>query len=177
MAIQMMMKIDGVEGEASSFKHKGWADVISWSWGMTSNRKLSEAIDGDKTSLNELSIVKAIASDSSGIRLLYAQGKTIPCVKLTMFPAVAKREVPKDYVDIKLEDVLIKSIVTGGGVDDAFFKEHITLLFDKIKFEYNNSEAKKNEDGTKVSTVDFEWNVSDNAEWKQTSPTVLQEVI
>ena len=70
MPIQMMMKIDGVEGEARSFKHKGWADVLSWSWGMTSNRKLSEAIDGDSTSLNELSIVKAIASDSSGIRLL-----------------------------------------------------------------------------------------------------------
>ena len=51
MALQMYMKMDGVLGDSKSYKHKGWADVLSWNWGMTSNRKLANDIDGDKTSL------------------------------------------------------------------------------------------------------------------------------
>lgn len=176
MPIQIMMKIDGVVGESKSFKHQGWADVLSWNWGMTSNRKLSQTIDGDKTSLNEISIVKAIGSDSSDVRRLYAEGALIPSVNLSMFPAVAKREVPMDYVDIKLEGVLIKSIVTGGGVDDLFFKEHITLLFDKVRFEYKTIDSK-----SKVSAEDaaddFVWNVSDNRKWNQATPEVVQELV
>ena len=70
MPLQMMMKIDGVSGDSKSFKHKGWAEILSWSWGLSSNRKSAQGVDGDKTTLNELSIVKAIGNDSSGIRLL-----------------------------------------------------------------------------------------------------------
>ena len=176
MALQMMMRIDGVVGESSSFKHKGWSNFLSWSWGMTSNRKVSQTIDGDKTSLNEISIIKEIGSDSSDIRQLYAEGVLIPTVELNMFPATVKREVPIDYVDIKLEGVLIKSIVTGGSVEDSFFKEHITLLFDKVRFNYRTLNA-----NSKVSAEDaaedFVWNVSDNAKWKQpVQEAVLQEV-
>lgn len=175
MSLQMIMKIDGVVGEAKSFKHKGWADILSWAWGMTSNRKLSQAIEGDKTFLNELSITKAIGSDSSKIRLLYAQGASIPCVDLTIFPSVGKREAQKKYLDIKLEGVLIKSVVTGGGVDDSFFKENITLLFDKVRFEYN--EDSTDSDANTSSTVnDFEWNVSDNVEWGTPDKEVIQEL-
>lgn len=167
MALQMMMKIDGVSGDSKSFKHKGWADVLSWSWGMSSNRKLAQGVDGDKTSLNELSIIKAIGNDSSAIRLLFAQGKTIATVELSISPIVAKREPAKSYVDIKMEGVVIKSIVTGGGIDDDFFKEHITLLYDKIKFVYNQNSISS--DGSEVGThagFDFEWNVPANVEWK-----------
>ena len=167
MPLHMMMKMEGVLGESKSFKHKGWADILSWSWGMTSNRKSAQSVDGDKTSLNELSIIKAIGADSASIRLLFAQGKTIPSVEFSITPVVAKREVQTNYVNIKMEGVLIKSIVTGGGVDDQFFKEHITLLFDRIKFEYDldASPGKDSEDG-KTPNLDFEWNVPDNAEWK-----------
>ncbi|MFT5133901.1 MAG: type VI secretion system secreted protein Hcp [Gammaproteobacteria bacterium] len=163
MPLQMMMKIDGVIGDSKSFKHKGWADILSWNWGLTSNRKSSQGVDGDKTNLNELSIIKVIGNDSSGIRLLFAQGKTIPNVEFSISPVVAKREPAKSYVDIKMENVVIKSIITGGGIDDDFFKEHITLLYEKIRFEYNRNIGADE----KIREPDFEWNVPDNAEWAQ----------
>lgn len=168
MALQMMMKIDGVSGDSKSFKHKGWSDVLSWNWGLGSNRKSTQGVNGDKTTLNEISIIKALGNDSSGIRLLYAQGKTIAKVEFSISPVVAKREPARSYVDIKMEDVVIKSIVTGGGIDDDFFKEHITLLYDRIKFEYkrdDKADAEKT-DGMK-NGAGFEWNVPDNVEWRQ----------
>ena len=168
MALQMYMKMDGVLGDSKSYKHKGWADVLSWNWGMTSNRKLANDIDGDKTSLNELSIIKSIGVDSANIRLLYAQGKIIPSVELSITPSVGKREVQTKYVYIKMEDVLIKSIVTGGSTEDAFFKEHITLLFDRIRFEYSLDAVSLDDSPSDTDNdFDFEWNVPGNVEWEQ----------
>ena len=167
MALQMYMKMDGVLGDSKSYKHKGWADVLSWNWGMTSNRKLAHNIEGDKTSLNELSIIKSIGVDSANIRLLYAQGKIIPSVELSITPSVGKREVQTKYVYIKMEDVLIKSIVTGGSTEDAFFKEHVTLLFDRIRFEYSLGALSLDDSPDDTpNDFDFEWNVPGNVKWE-----------
>ena len=168
MPLAMMMKIDGIEGDTKNFKYKGWADILSWNWGLTSNRKSAQGLDADKTSLNELSIIKTIGNDSPGIRLLFAQGTTIANVQFSIFPPVGKREAQKSYVDIKMEGVLIKSIITGGSTEDDFFKEHITFLYDKIKFEYCRHMLLSTETVDDIpDTQDFEWNVPDNIEWKQ----------
>ena len=167
MSLQMNMKMEGIMGDSKSFSHKGWTDILSWNWGMTSNRKLAQGANGEKTSLNELSVVKAIGADSSDIRLYFAQGKIIPKVEFSILPIVGKREKAYKYLCIKMEDVLIKSIVTGGNNEDKFFKEHITLLFGKIEFEYSKTGA-SGTDGTAGVTEDFSfgWNVSVDSEWK-----------
>ena len=167
MPLQMNMKIDGVTGDSKSFKHKGWFDVLSWNWGMTSNRKTSKGADGEKTSLNELSIIKSIGNDSTDIRSLFAKGKIIPSVEFSILPAVAKREVQTKYLDIRLEDVVIKSIVTGGSSEDAFFKEHVTLLFDRVSFNFSQESARRVEDANDMSAgTGFNWNVTESMEWK-----------
>ena len=168
MPLQIIMKLDGVNGDSTSFKHKSWSDLESWNWGMTSNRKSGIQTDSSSTTLNEMSVVKALGNDSSSLRLLYAQGAVVPFADFCIFPQVGKREVPKNYLNIRLENVIIKSIVTGGGNDDSYFKEHVTLLFDKVKFEYNRS-TKVEEDGSIPAgkEIDFEWNVSTIQQWQQ----------
>jgi type VI secretion system secreted protein Hcp len=164
----MFMKLDGITGEAKSYRYKGWSEILSWNWGMTSNRKSAQGLEGDKTSLNELSIIKPVGIDSSSIRSLFARGEILPSVEFSITPAVGKREVQTKYVYIKMEGVVIKSIVTGGSVDDNFFKEHITLLFEKVRFEYSRSSA-LSDDTTEIPIAesDFAWDVSTNTEWKQ----------
>lgn len=166
MSLQMYMKMDGVTGDSKSYQYKGWSDVLSWNWGMTSNRKSTQGMNGDKTSFNELSIIKSIGIDSASIRLLYAQGKSIPSVEFTIIPNVGKKEVRTKYITMKMEDVLVKSIVTGGSLEDDFFKEHITLLFDRIWFEYSRSAISGNDiTADTVKDIHFGWNVPGNAEW------------
>lgn len=171
MSLLMNMKIDGVLGDSKNYQHKGWSEVISWNWGMTSNRKAANGKEGDKTTLNELSIIKSIGIDSAIIRSLFAQGKIIPSVDFSIIPSVGKKEVQTRYIDIRIEDVIIKSIVTGGSADDNFFKEHITLLFDRVMFEFNRPSVHNADDADSMPVNNgFNWNVSENAEWKKINP-------
>ncbi|GEM_PF-2046446 len=167
MDLQMSMKIDGVIGTSISSEHKGWSEIHSWSWGMTSNRKSIEVTDGAKTSLNELSVIKPIGIDSPRIRLLFAQGEKIPTVELSMTPLRGKREPVKKLLHVKLESVVIKSIVSGGGIDDDFFKEHITFIFDKIDFEYSKAGPRNESGETEFSDYDFCWDALENKEWSK----------
>ena len=169
MALQMNMRIDGVTGDSKSYEYRDWSEIVSWNWGMTSNRKSTRQGDSDRTSLNELSVVKPVGSDSPAIRLLFAQGKSIATVEFSVTPVVGKREAQTKYVFMRLEDAVIKSVVAGGGVDDSFFREHITLLFDRVRFEYSRNVP--GQAGHKGTSVDFGfgWNVPSNEEW-QTAP-------
>ena len=166
MALQMVIKMEGVEGDSKSFYHKGWSEVLSWNWGMTSNRKSAQASDADKTSLNELSIIKPVGSDSPGIRLMFAQGKIIPSVEFNILPVVGKREAQSKYLHMMMEGVVIKSIVCGGSSEDNFFKEHITLLFDRVSFEFSRPTPAGANAGHEAEAWDFGWNVPSNSEWQ-----------
>lgn len=168
MPLQMHMKMEGILGEAKIFKYKGWSEVLSWNWAMTGNRKTTPGSNGGKTVFDELSIIKPIGMDSAGIRLVFAQGGTIPSVEFSVTPAVGKREAATKYVYIKMEDVVIKSIVTGGSIDDSFFKEHITMLFDRVRFEYSKNAVIGNDNKEDLGLdYHFGWKVPENVEWRQ----------
>ncbi len=167
MSLQLHMKIDGVMGEASSFKFKGWCEIISWNWGMTSNRKTSKPVDSEKTMMNELTVIKPIGIDSTQIRNLYALGEVISSVNLTIAPVVGKREPQSNYVNIIMEDVIIKSVVTGGTVEDEFFKEHLTFVLDRVTFECNRPFVSKGDEQVDETSPDndFRWDVLANKKW------------
>lgn len=167
MDLQMSMKIDGIIGTSISSEHKGWSEINSWTWGMTSNRKTIDVTDGIKTTLNELSIVKPIGIDSPGIRLLFAQGEKISDVEFSITPIRGKREPAKKLLHMKLESVLIKSIVSGGAIEDDFFKEHITLLFDKVSFAYSQAGPRSETGEIAFTDYDFCWDVLGNKEWER----------
>ena len=38
MAVDHFLKIEGIEGESEDQEHKGWIDLLSWSWGAHSGR-------------------------------------------------------------------------------------------------------------------------------------------
>jgi len=169
MALQMFMKLDGVPGDSANYEYKGWCDVLSWNWDMTSNRKSAQGNGADKTALNEISIVKPLGIDSPVTRLLFAQGKRIPSVEFSVTPIMGKRETQTKYVYFKLEDVVIKSIVSSGSTEDKFFREHLTLCFDRIQFEFSQAATLNSSGGTALAAKDFNfrWNVPSNAEIPQ----------
>ena len=166
MAMQIHMKIDGVKGDSKGFQYKGWCDVQSMNWGMTSDRGATTDTPGRQTSLNELSIVKLVGIDSASIRSLFAQGAIIPCVDLSVVPALSKREVQTKYLDIRMEEVLIRSVSVSGDAEDNYFREHVSLLFERIKFEYSLNPMRGADEDAPVA-IDFSWNVSSNDVWER----------
>lgn len=165
MSVEMYLKIDGVTGGSKDYSHKGWSDVLSWGWAMVSNRSSAHVTDNDKTSFKEISIVKKIGRDSAAIMLLYAQGKVVPYADLAIIPIVAKREAKQKYLSIRMEDVLVKSIITGGNNTEDAFSENIILLFDKIRFEYSvNAMSGGGNPSHDASDYNFAWDISQNRE-------------
>jgi len=172
MDLQMSMKIDGIMGGSVDSDHKGWSEIHSWTWGMTSNRKSIEASDADKTTLNELSVIKPMGIDSPNIRLLFARGDRIPNVEFSVTPIRGKREATKKLLYMSLESVVIKSIISGGGLEDDFFKEHITFLFDRVNFEFSKTGARDENGVNKNTDYDFGWDVLENKEWSRETEAV-----
>ena len=104
--------------------------------------------------------------DSTDMMLLFAQGKTVKNVELNIIPVVGARDAKQKYLSMLMENVVIKSITTGGSATEDFFKEDIVLLFDKIRFVYNHNTAAntQNPAGTSVD-YKFGWDISMNQAW------------
>lgn len=170
MSVEMYLRLDGVSGGTKNYSYRGWSDVLSWHWELLSNRVLPHVSDADRTSFGEISITKPIGMDSTAVMLLYAQGKTIPSVELNVVPVVSKREAKLKYLAMHMENVLVKSIVTGGSTSEDSFNEHVVLIFNSIRFEYNlHTVATPGENDASSVDYQFSWDIERNKEWKQTA--------
>lgn len=166
MPVEMFLKVDGVTGGSKNYSHKGWSDVSSWAWVMDSNRDPTNIKETGRTAFGEIAITKLIGMDSPAIMLLYAQGKTIASAELTIIPIVAKREASQKYLAMRMEDVLIKSIVTGGNSSEEFFSETLTLFFSRIRFEYTFNAAPGIDPSGDSTAYSFAWDIRQNKEWQ-----------
>ena len=98
--------------------------------------------------------------------LHFAQSKQIKKVEFVITPIVAKKEAKLKYLTMHMEDVLIKSIATGGDISEGHFVENISLCFSKIKFEYSyNIAPTQDKPGGSSTDYDFGWDIMANQEW------------
>jgi type VI secretion system secreted protein Hcp len=60
MAVDMFMKIPGVEGEARDGVHKSEIDVLSWSWGMdqSGSAHVGGGMGSGKVNVHDMSFTK-----------------------------------------------------------------------------------------------------------------------
>ena len=153
--------MDGIQGHSKNFAFKDASAINEFSWGMLSNRKSAKIIESDITAFREITVSKQISVDSAAIMQHYAQGKIISSADITVLPVALKREAQKKYLKIHMEDVLVKSILTGGDNTQDFFDEKITLLFGKVKFEYNYNPP-MNEKTALTQEFSFSWDIANN---------------
>jgi type VI secretion system secreted protein Hcp len=164
MAVEIFLKLDGIAGGTRNFAHKGYSDVTSWAWELQSNRSSSQLSEGDKIACRQITITKRIGMDSPDILSHYAQAKPIAFAELTVVPVVAKREAKQKYLSINMEDVLVKSVVTGGNSSEEFFNETIVLLFGRVKYEFSVNAVP----GSDAAGGDykFAWDINQSREWQ-----------
>lgn len=157
MAVEMYLKLDGVDGAVNSRAHKGWAVILSWSWGLARGR--ADNASAAVTKGNEIAIVKEVGMESSELMRLCATGAVTERALINIFPSVGKRETQQKYVVIELENVVVKSVSTTGASEENFVREKVTLRFNKIGFEYfapirgDSATTEQAEDGHR-----FDWN-------------------
>src|ERR1700730_14219293 len=158
MAVDMFLKLDGVKGESKDKAHAQEIDVLSWSWGMSTSGSahVGGGAGSGKVSVQDLSVTKYIDSSSAPLMLSCCNGAHFDSAVLTVRKAGGEK--PVEYVTIKLQEVLITSVSTGGSGGDDRLTENVSLNFAKVKVEYLPQEAK----GGKGNMIPFGWDIARN---------------
>lgn len=141
MAVDMFLKLDGIKGESVDSKHKDEIAVLAWSWGMSNSGSahLGGGAGSGKVNVQDLSLTKYIDVSSPDLMLSSCNGKHIAKAQLTVRKA---GENALEYLIIKLEDILVASVSTGGSGGEDRLTENITLNFAKVDVEYTQQDAK-----------------------------------
>jgi type VI secretion system secreted protein Hcp len=139
MAVDMFLKLDGIEGESKDHKHAGEIELLSFSWGVSNDSKLGCAggQGTGKVTFHDFSIVKRVDSTTPKLMLSCATGEHIKSGLITVRKAGEK---PIEYLKIKLEDVLISSAQSGGsGASEPM--EQVTLNFARFEVSDGNQSS------------------------------------
>jgi type VI secretion system secreted protein Hcp len=127
------MKIDGIDGESTDDKHKGWIDVMSFSWGASQTGGSTGGGGGaGKVQFQDFHFTKHAGKGSPLLMLACASGKHMPAVQVVVTrDKGGKRE---EYLKITLTDVLISSYQQSGD-SGGLPVESLSLNFAKIRYD------------------------------------------
>ena len=160
MAVDMFLKLDGVDVESKDKKHTKEIDVLAWSWGM-SNSGSAHVGGGDgagKAHVQDISLTKLIDSSSPKLMLACCSGTHCPTALLTVRKAGG--ESPVEYLKIKMEEVFITSVSTGGSQGEEHLTESVSLNFAKVNLDYTPQEAK----GAAGTAIPLTWDIAANTD-------------
>ena len=141
MAVDMFLKIDGVEGESTDDKHKGEIDIESFSWG---EANLTDAARGSggragKVSMQDFQFVTRFSKASVALLLGCASGEHFPKAAVSVRSAGRDQQ---EYLKWTLSDVQVTSYQTGASVGgDARPLDSFGLNFSKIEVSYKEQKA------------------------------------
>ena len=151
MAVDMFLKLGDIAGDSADLvkaapskkEHKGEIDVLAWSWGMSQSASTHYGQGGGtgKVNVQDLSITKRIDKSSPNLVKFCCQGKHFEKAFLTVRKA---GETPVEYYTIKMEDVLISSVQTGGSSGGDMLTEQLSLNFARFEVVFTEQDAKGN---------------------------------
>jgi type VI secretion system secreted protein Hcp len=158
MAVDMFIKIGDIKGESVDGAHKGEIDVLAWSWGVSNSGSahVGGGAGAGKCNVQDLSFTKYIDKSSPTLLLTSCNGKHFPEATLTVRKAGEK---PLEYLKIKLTDILVTSVSTGGSGGEDRLTENVTLNFAKVQVDY---QPQSKTGGPEGGAITMTWNVAEN---------------
>lgn len=159
-ALDMYMKIDEIDGEASVADHRDEIEITSINWGVST--EVDNSGDVRRTGIPNFKIVKITKwydKSSPLLALACARGDAFPRVQLTSRRQGASGET-LPYLEIELTDVLVTSYQTSASRGDTAEEpvDSIALNFEEIKVTYKRYD----EAGVQTESTGFTWNVATN---------------
>ena len=139
MAVDIFLKIDGIEGESEDSKHGKEIQILAWSWGMTQigSHDFGGGGGSGKVSMQDFNFTTVVSKATTKLQLACATGKHIPKGVLAVRKAGGKQD---DYDIYTFEDLLISSFQTGGSSGEAAPTENISFNYAKMKHEYKQQD-------------------------------------
>ncbi len=127
-----------IKGESADKAHKDQIDVLAWSWGLANSgtTHVGGAGGAGVASFQDLSLTKYVDRASPALLLHCANGEHLSEGTLIVRQAGA---TPVEYIKIRLEEVLVSSVSTGGSGGEDRLTENVTLNFAKLSLTYTQA--------------------------------------
>lgn len=157
MAVDIFLKIAGVDGESKDDKHKKEMDILAWSWGLSNSgsAQTGGGAGAGKVNVQDVSFTKWVDAATPKLVLACCNGTHYDEATLVVRKAGGS---PVEYIKLKLQEVLITSVSTGGSGGEDRLTENITLNFAKFNFDYTPQDDK----GAAGTAIPAGWDVSGN---------------
>jgi type VI secretion system secreted protein Hcp len=151
MAADYFLQIAGITGESTDAKHKGWIDVLSWSWSESNpgTQVVGGAGGAGKVQMQDLQVMTEMSKASPALFAACASGQHMKDAKLAGVKAGAMQQ---EFLTITLKDVIITSYSTAASSCDGVM-DSASLGFSSIQVEYRPQKA----DGSLDAAVTAGW--------------------
>jgi type VI secretion system secreted protein Hcp len=131
-ALNMFLKVDGVTGESQAANHVGEIDVLAWSWGQSQGARTARGAQ-PSLCIQDLSLTKYIDAATPELIMKSVIGEVTPNAELSVHRTGAP---PSEYITLKMRNVTVTSISTGGSGGEDRLTENITLRFETMQGSY-----------------------------------------
>lgn len=159
MAVDMFLKIEGIDGESSDDKHQKWIEILSYSHGVSqpvSGVSATGGRTGGRADFQNMSISKTIDNATPDLNIKCAKGEHIPKVELELCLASGEKHTFMKYT---LEDCIVTSVQPGGSAGaEVKPLESVSFAYGKIKWEYTPIDHT----GKPGSATDRTWDLEAN---------------
>ncbi|HEX5046082.1 MAG TPA: type VI secretion system tube protein Hcp [Gammaproteobacteria bacterium] len=145
MAIDSFLKIGDLKGESQVKGFENQIQVLAWSWGMSQTGTTHHGSGGGagKVNVQDLSFTQFVDTSTPTMALACCKGTHYNEATLTMRKAGGEA-LP--YLTIKLTDLIVTSVSTGGSGGEEQQTANVTLNFAAFELMYqaqDNKGAKK----------------------------------
>ncbi|HWI61912.1 MAG TPA: type VI secretion system tube protein Hcp [Symbiobacteriaceae bacterium] len=160
MAIDIFLKIDGIEGESVDSRHPKEIEVESYTWGVQQVPNLGVGAEsplgvprkgggGAKASFQDLTFTHRLDKASPKLIEACATGAVIPQALLVLRKAGAK---PLEFSKVTLTDVTVSSVSFSAGSSDAVPMEEVALRYGSVTIQYFPQKADGSADAPITTT-------------------------
>jgi type VI secretion system secreted protein Hcp len=142
LAVDMFLKIEGIEGEstAAGDGHEDWIVIESFGWGgSNSGSATGRSRQRGGTTFSDVSVVKTVDGASPKLYLACAQGKHFPKAEIHL---VSSGDARVPYMIYELENVMITSVSVSHSAGGDVPVEEVTLNYGKIHWEYTPQDTR-----------------------------------
>ena len=159
MAVDITLKIEGVDGESRIKAFEDQIDVIHWSWSINNSGDMHSGMGGGsgKVDVDTLNIQKYVDKSTPALMRSCCVGKHFEKAELSIRKAGGEAV---EYLKMVMKPVLITSVSSSGSGMDDRLEESITLSFAKFEVYY----TPQKDDGTAETPIDFKFSIEQNAE-------------
>jgi len=157
MAVDMFLKLDGIDGESKDDSHTGEIEILSFSWGLSQPGSGQRAGGSGvaRVDVHDITVTKVTDKSTCSLMAYCCSGKHIPTGVITARKAGG--DSPVEYLKIELTEVLISSFQESGTQGDVAM-ENVSLNFAKFKVTY----LEQTPDGTSQAGGEMGWDIKAN---------------